>query len=62
MTEADRRTLSLVMAVVAAVFFLYFVWPGRYVYRSWGDSIVRINNVSGDVDYLDYDKWVPIVE
>ena len=47
--RTNHHTVRRVATVLAAVLFVYFLWPTPYQYESVAGKLVRINRVTGAV-------------
>jgi hypothetical protein len=52
-----RDWWSLAVMLFLAALLGWFVWPGRFVYRSWHGEVVRIDRLTGAPWVLADDGW-----
>lgn len=48
----SRREVMIVIAVMASLLFVYFIWPTPYSYHAVGGRLVRVNRVTGAAHYV----------
>lgn len=54
------RWVVLGLIVLAVVLFTVFVYPTRYRYERFGQTVTRIDRITGCADYLELNGWQPM--
>ena len=57
-----RRRLLWVFSLVLSFYVTVFVWPTAWRYHQLGNTPMRTNRVTGEVQYLNLQGWQPVLE
>ena len=57
-----RRRLLWVFSFLLSFYVAVFVWPTAWRYHQVGNTPMRTNRVTGQVEYLNLQGWQPVLE
>jgi hypothetical protein len=56
-----RRRLLWLLGLLIGFYTAVFVWPTAWRYHKVGNTPVRTNRVTGDVEFLNLQGWQPVL-
>ncbi|MFN2385336.1 MAG: hypothetical protein ABR576_03460 [Thermoanaerobaculia bacterium] len=57
-----RRRLLWVFSFLLTFYFSVFVWPTAWRYHQVGNTPMRTNRVTGQVEFLNLQGWQPVLD
>ena len=57
-----KRRLLWVFSLLLSFYVTVFVWPTAWRYHKVGNTPIRTNRVTGEVEYLNLQGWQPVLQ